>query len=158
MSLWYSDFLAPASLEVCCVSFHHAPREAARQADIVVLATCSRTPLLDTDDVRPGAHITSLGADEPGKAELSPALLRAGQVFVDDVPLALATGALGTAALSAADTAGTLSQVLQGTIPGRQTEADLTIYTPVGLPWQDPTHTRLDRLPPRTQHRPRPRA
>ncbi len=115
------------------------PREAAREADIVILATWSRTPLLDTCDVRPGAHITSLGADEPGKAELSSALLKAGRVFVDDVALALATGALGTAALSAADTAGTLSQILQGTVPGRHTDAHLTIYTPVGLPWQDLT-------------------
>jgi ornithine cyclodeaminase len=39
--------------------------------------------------------------------------------------------------LSAADAIGTLSQVLRGTIPGRQTDADLTIYSPVGLPWQD---------------------
>ena len=112
-------------------------REAARDADLVVLATWSRTPLLDDGDVMPGAHVTSLGADEPGKAELTPALLKAGRVFVDDVPLALTAGALGTAALSAADAIGTLSEVLQGTIPGRRTDADITIYTPVGLPWQD---------------------
>jgi alanine dehydrogenase len=112
-------------------------RDAARDADLVVLATWSRTPLLDEGDVMPGAHVTSLGADEPGKAELSPALLTAGRVFVDDVPLALTAGALGTAALSAADAIGTLSQVLKGTIPGRRTDSDITIYTPVGLPWQD---------------------
>jgi len=41
-------------------------RAAARQADIVVLATWSRSPLLDQGDVRPGAHVTSLGADERG--------------------------------------------------------------------------------------------
>jgi alanine dehydrogenase len=103
----------------------------------VVLATWSRTPLLDDGDVMPGAHVTSLGADEPGKAELTPALLTAGRVFVDDVPLALTAGALGAAALSAADAIGTLSQVLQGTVPGRRTDSDITIYTPVGLPWQD---------------------
>jgi alanine dehydrogenase len=113
------------------------PRDAARDADVVVLATWSRTPLLDDGDVMPGAHVTSLGADEPGKAELTPALLKAGRVFVDDVSLALTAGALGTAALSAADAIGTLSQVLQGAVPGRQTDDDLTIYTPVGLPWQD---------------------
>jgi ornithine cyclodeaminase len=112
-------------------------RDAARDADIVVLATWSRKPLLDDGDVMPGAHVTSLGADEPGKAELTPALLRTGRVFVDDVPLALTAGALGTAALSAADVAGTLSQVLRGTVPGRRADADITIYTPVGLPWQD---------------------
>ena len=113
------------------------PRDAARDADIVVLATWSRTPLLADGDVPGGTHLTSLGADEPGKAELAPGLLRAGRVIVDDVALAVTSGALGTAGLSAADVAGTLSQVLHGTIPSRQAGADITIYTPVGLPWQD---------------------
>jgi ornithine cyclodeaminase len=113
------------------------PRDAARDADIIVAATWSRTPLLDDGDVKPGTHVTSLGADEPGKAELAPGLLRAGRVIVDDIPLALASGALGTAGLTAADAAGTLSQVLHETIPGRRSDAELTIYTPVGLPWQD---------------------
>jgi ornithine cyclodeaminase/alanine dehydrogenase-like protein (mu-crystallin family) len=41
-------------------------------------------------------------------------------------------------ATSAAETAaGTLSEVLRGTVPGRRTEAERTIYTPVGLPGQD---------------------
>lgn len=113
------------------------PRAAARGADIVVLATWSRTPLLDEEDPAPGAHLTSLGADEPGKAELTARLLRTGQVVVDDVPLAVSMGALGTAGLTAADTAGTLGDVLRGAVPGRRGDADRTIYTPVGLPWQD---------------------
>lgn len=121
----------------CPAAITAGPRDAARDADIIVLATWSRTPLLEEGDVRPGAHVTSLGADEPGKAELSPGLLKAGRVIVDDIPLALTAGALGTAGLTAADAAGTLSQVLRGTIPGRRSDAEVTIYTPVGLPWQD---------------------
>lgn len=70
-------------------------------------------------------------------ALLDSALLAAGRVHVDDVPLALSMGAPGTAGLSAAGIAGTLSQVLGGTVPGRTTDADVTVYTPVGLPWQD---------------------
>jgi alanine dehydrogenase len=112
-------------------------RAAARDADIVVLATWSRAPLLGDGDVPPGAHVTSLGADEPGKAELSAALLRSARVIVDDTRLALTSGALGTAGLSARDAAGTFSQVLRGTRPGRTSEKEVTVYTPVGLPWQD---------------------
>jgi ornithine cyclodeaminase/alanine dehydrogenase-like protein (mu-crystallin family) len=37
----------------------------------------------------------------------------------------------------AAVTAGTLGDVLRGTAHGRTSDAELTIYTPVGLPWQD---------------------
>jgi alanine dehydrogenase len=39
--------------------------------------------------------------------------------------------------LPAETAAGTLSEVLRGTVPGRRTEAERTIYTPVGLPGQD---------------------
>ena len=112
-------------------------RAAARGADIVIVATWSRIPLLDDGDVAPGAHVTSLGADEPGKAELSAALLRSARVIVDDARLAVTSGALGTAGLSAGDAAGTLAAVLRGTVPGRISDSELTIYTPVGLPWQD---------------------
>lgn len=57
--------------------------------------------------------------------------------IVDDVPLALTAGALGAAGLTAADTASTLSEVLRGMAPGRRGDDEVTIYTPVGLPWQD---------------------
>lgn len=110
---------------------------AAHRADVVVLATWSREPLLDTADVRPGTHLTSLGADEPGKAELSAGLLRDNHVIVDDVSLAVAMGALGSAGLTSADAAGTLAQVLQGRVPGRGSADEISIYAPVGLPWQD---------------------
>ncbi len=112
-------------------------RAAARDADIAVVATWSRVPLLDDGDVRPGAHVTALGADEPGKTELSAALLRSARVIVDDTRLAVTSGALGTAGLSAGDAAGTLADVLRGTVPGRTSDSEITIYAPVGLPWQD---------------------
>jgi alanine dehydrogenase len=123
----FADRHGPAARRV-------APAQAAA-ADIVLLATWSRTPILD--DAAPGTHLTSLGADEPGKTELAPALLRRARVIVDDVPLAVAMGALGNAGLTATDAAGTLSQVLRGQAPGRRTDDEITVYAPVGLPWQD---------------------
>ncbi|TCC54413.1 ornithine cyclodeaminase family protein [Kribbella pittospori] len=112
-------------------------RTAAREADIVILATWSRDPLLDVGDVDPGTHITSLGADEPGKAELSAELLRSAHIVVDDTRLAVSSGALGTAGLCEADAAGELGEILAGRDAGRTSEAEVTVYTPVGLPWQD---------------------
>jgi ornithine cyclodeaminase len=112
-------------------------RAAAREADIVVLATWSRVPLLGEGDVPPGAHVTSLGADEPGKAELSAALLKSARVITDDTRLAVTSGALGTAGLPESAAAGTFSDVLRGTVPGRAADNQVTVYTPVGLPWQD---------------------
>ncbi|MBT2211520.1 ornithine cyclodeaminase family protein [Actinomadura sp. NEAU-AAG7] len=114
-----------------------AVREAVRDAGIVVTATWARSPILDAPDVAPGAHVTSLGADEPGKAELAPGLLRAARVVVDDVALAAEMGALAGAGPEVERSAATLGDVLAGRAPGRAAEDGRTVYAPVGLPWQD---------------------
>jgi ornithine cyclodeaminase len=112
-----------------------SPREVARAADLVVLATWSREPLLTAADARPGLHLTTLGADEPGKVELSADLLSAARVVVDDRALAVQMGALGNVGLDG-NAAATLTDVLTGATERRSPE-DITVYAPVGLPWQD---------------------
>lgn len=111
-------------------------REVAAASEIVVLATWSREPLLGLADLRPGQHLTSLGADEPGKAELAADVLRAATVVVDQEDLARAGGALAHRGLRDLRPA-TLGQVLAGAHPGRRRHDELTVYAPVGLPWQD---------------------
>jgi ornithine cyclodeaminase/alanine dehydrogenase-like protein (mu-crystallin family) len=111
-------------------------RAVAAAADVVILATWSREPLLDVADVRPGQHLTTLGADEPGKIELSGGLLAGSRVLTDDIGLAVRGGALGSAGLPAEAAAGTLGQVLRGEILARA-GGQPTVYAPVGLPWQD---------------------
>ncbi|ASU83108.1 ornithine cyclodeaminase [Nocardiopsis gilva YIM 90087] len=103
----------------------------AAQADIVLTAT------LDRDDARPGAHYTSLGADEPGKVELSADLLRASRLIVDDLKLAVAGGPVGNAGLDGSAVHGTLRDVLTGAIAARDSDDTITVYAPIGLPWQD---------------------
>jgi ornithine cyclodeaminase/alanine dehydrogenase-like protein (mu-crystallin family) len=108
----------------------------ARAAEVIVLATWSRQPLLHARDLRPGHHLTTPGADEPGKAELSAGLLTASRVVVDDRDLAAAGGALGTAGLPAS-AAVTLGEILRGDRPAHENAGQPTVYAPVGLPWQD---------------------
>ncbi|GAA2589818.1 ornithine cyclodeaminase family protein [Actinomadura fulvescens] len=112
-------------------------RSAAAGAGIVVMATWARRPLLNGGDVAAGAHVTSLGADEPGKAELGADLLESARVVVDDVALAVEMGVLGSAGLDVKHAAGTLRDVLLGEVPGRVKDDEITVYAPVGLPWQD---------------------
>jgi ornithine cyclodeaminase len=111
-------------------------REVAAAADIVVLATWSREPLLTAADARPGLHLTTLGADEPGKVELGADLLSTARAVVDDRALAVQMGALGNVGLGA-DAAVTLTDVLTGAAAGRRSAEEITVYAPVGLPWQD---------------------
>jgi alanine dehydrogenase len=111
-------------------------REVAAASEIVVVATWSREPVLRLADLLPGQHVTSLGADEPGKAELAADVFRAATVVVDQEDLARAGGALAADGLRGVR-AVTLGQVLAGAHPGRRTRDELTVYAPVGLPWQD---------------------
>lgn len=104
--------------------------EVAQAADIVLSGTWSREPLLHLRDTRPGQHFTSLGVDEPGKAELAPDLLGAALLVVDDRELTAGVGVLRTADA-------TLGEVTRSEHPGRTTETDRTVYAPVGMPWQD---------------------
>lgn len=61
-----------------------SPAELAARATLIATATASRAPLLDAADVRPGSHVSAVGADSPGKQELDPALLaRAALLLVD---------------------------------------------------------------------------
>ncbi|MFI6208210.1 ornithine cyclodeaminase family protein [Streptomyces sp. NPDC051041] len=113
-----------------------APQVAAR-AGLVLTATWSRVPLLGLADIRPGQHVTSLGADEPGKRELAADLLEASLLVVDDRELAVRTGVLGAAGLDAGAADATLGEVLRGERPGRTGPEARTVYAPVGLPWQD---------------------
>ncbi|MFD0266323.1 ornithine cyclodeaminase family protein [Streptomyces sp. NPDC127106] len=114
-----------------------SPADVSAAADVVLLATWSRTPLLHLADTRPGQHLTSLGADEPGKQELSADLLAAALLVVDDRELAAATGALAAAGLPATAARATLGEVLRHDHPGRTSPTARTVYAPVGLPWQD---------------------
>lgn len=54
------------------------------QADAIVTTTAATRPVIQSDWVRPGTHITAVGADSPGKQELDVALFaRAAHVIVD---------------------------------------------------------------------------
>ncbi|MGV9758224.1 ornithine cyclodeaminase family protein [Streptomyces tricolor] len=112
-------------------------RAVADAADVVLLATWSRAPLLALADTRAGQHLTSLGTDEPGKRELAADLLDAALLVVDDRELAARTGVSAAPGLSRTAADATLNDILRGTHPGRTSRLQRTVYAPVGLPWQD---------------------
>jgi len=111
--------------------------EAVADADIVVCATWSRAPFLHKEMLLPGTHVTSLGADEPGKAELSRGLLEAARVVVDHRALAVSMGAVGNVGLTEASIHAELGEVLAGLKAGRADAGQLTVFSCVGLPFTD---------------------
>jgi ornithine cyclodeaminase len=59
-------------------------RELCARCNLIVTTTPSSEPLLQVDWVRPGTHITAVGADAPGKQEIDPRLVAKAAVRVVD--------------------------------------------------------------------------
>lgn len=110
-------------------------RPALAAADIVVTATPSRSPLVALEWIRPGTHVTALGSDAPGKIELDPGLVRASRVIVDDVAQARRVGEAQSAPADQEVTP--LGAVLAGSVPGRTSEDEITIFDSTGLAIHD---------------------
>jgi len=56
----------------------------AESCNLIVTATPSQAPLLQTDQIRPGTHITAMGSDTPEKQELDPEILGNADRVVSD--------------------------------------------------------------------------
>lgn len=111
--------------------------DAVSGADMVVTATWARAPFLFPGMVGPGAHVTTLGPDQPGKCELDAALIRDALFVCDDRALAVEMGAIGGAGLGADAIHAELGEVLAGARPGRTAPEQITVFGSVGLAFQD---------------------
>ncbi|WP_423821883.1 hypothetical protein V5738_16330 [Salinisphaera sp. SPP-AMP-43] len=67
--------------------------EALRDSDIALVATESRKPVVAACDVPPRLHVSTRGADQPGKSETAAELIEAGVFICDDRQRAVSTGA-----------------------------------------------------------------
>jgi ornithine cyclodeaminase len=106
-------------------------------ADVVITCTASREPLVRSDWIAPGTHITAVGSDGPGKQELDPVLLRrADVVVVDSLDQCRRLGELQHA-LDVADRAVELGTVCAGGAPGRTASTQLTVCDLTGVGVQD---------------------
>lgn len=111
--------------------------ETVAEADIILCATRSASSFLSLDMVKPGAHVTSLGSDEPGKRELTLDLLRHSLFTTDDSGLAATRGALRELTDRRTRAVVELGELLVNPDALPRVEEDVTIYAPVGLPFQD---------------------
>lgn len=111
-------------------------------ADLIVLATTAHEPVIWNEWVRSGAHVISIGACRPDQRELDPALIRRGRLFVDSRDAALTESGdivLGVlrGAFPASHIAGELGQVIAGSVEGRRSPDDITIFKSLGLAAED---------------------
>jgi ornithine cyclodeaminase/alanine dehydrogenase-like protein (mu-crystallin family) len=115
-------------------------REDALAAELLVTVTPGREILLQEGSLQPGQHVSLMGADGPGKAEIAVDELVRVRVFCDDWEQASHNGELVHAVEAGKirrDDVTQLGDVLAGTAPGRQSPDDITIFDSTGLAIQD---------------------
>ena len=114
--------------------------EQALAADTVVTVTPGREILFRSGSLRPGQHVSLMGADGPGKAEVAVEELARAKVFCDDWEQASHGGelaaAVGAGVLRREDVT-QLGDVLAGDARGRTDEGELTLFDSTGLAIQD---------------------
>jgi alanine dehydrogenase len=114
--------------------------EEAAGADIVCTATPSRKPFLRAQWIRPGSHINAMGADAPGKRELTAETLRGAAVYIDDIHQAKGSGEinvpLAEGDFELDEIVGTLGEVVAGLLP-KPDPATTTVFDSTGLAIQD---------------------
>jgi alanine dehydrogenase len=117
-----------------------ASREEALAAERLVTMTPGHEVLLAEGSLRPGQHVSLMGADGPGKAEIAVAELARTRVFCDDWEQASHNGELAHALEAGAlarEEVTELGAVLAGGAPGRTSDEEITAFDSTGLAIQD---------------------
>ncbi|MEV1286962.1 ornithine cyclodeaminase family protein [Micromonospora sp. NPDC049679] len=108
---------------------------ATRDRDIVVLATTSRTAVIDARDLAPGTHVNTVGFKQRGRSEFGLDLPERAAVIATDSPAQAAAYEppmiiVGT---PAAERMRHLGAILSGALPGRASADEITLFCSVGL-------------------------
>jgi alanine dehydrogenase len=115
-------------------------REKALAADLVVTMTPGHEVLLPPGSLRAGQHVSLMGADGPGKAEIAVEEVIRTHVFCDDWEQASHNGELVHAVEAGAlqrEQVTELGAVLAGEEEGRRSEDEITTFDSTGLAIQD---------------------
>jgi ornithine cyclodeaminase len=117
------------------------PETVCREADVLITATPSRTPLVRSEWLRPGQHVTAVGSDSPGKQELrADCFTRAGVIAADRVSQCAAFGELRhaiDAGILRVDAVVELGAIVAGRAAGRTRDDQVTIADLTGVGFQD---------------------
>jgi alanine dehydrogenase len=117
--------------------------QAVRGADVVSCCTDAPEPVIAYDWLRPGAHVTSVGANMAGP-ELDADTVRRGRLFVES-RIAFSPPPAGSAELVGLDAtmATELGELISGAAGGRESEDEITVYKSMGHAVEDAAAARL---------------
>ena len=117
-------------------------RDAVDGADLIVIATASRQPVVRSEWIGDGAHICAVGACRPDQREMETELVQRGRLFVDSREGALAEAGdivipLKAGVFDHTHISGELGEVVNRTVEGRTSPAGVTIFKSLGMAVED---------------------
>ncbi|QIS13341.1 ornithine cyclodeaminase family protein [Nocardia arthritidis] len=119
-------------------------QDALRDADIACGTTYADEPVLRRAWIAPGAHLTSIGYNPRGR-EIDDETVAEAALFVEDRHAALTATPpnldiaepISRGIITAEDIAGTLGELVTGSVEGRTGDEQITLYKSVGVAVQD---------------------
>ncbi|MDA0341237.1 MAG: ornithine cyclodeaminase family protein [Proteobacteria bacterium] len=149
MLIWDTDSAAARALATRIETTHAVTVEVldtaqavVQRSDIVVTATRAISPIVISDWLHPGLHITAVGADVANKNELAPEVLAEADLYVADLREQCRwsgelTHAIGAGLINDSDRITELGEIVAGQQPGREHEEEITVADLTGSGIQD---------------------
>ena len=115
---------------------------AVRGADIICTVTKAKEPILKGEWLKKGAHVNAVGAVSALGRELATDVLVGNKVYVDHMETCMGTAGdllipIKEGEYSADQLMGEFGAAVNGTIPGRENDEEITVFESVGLGAQD---------------------
>lgn len=115
---------------------------AVRGADVVCTVTGATSPILMGSWLLPGAHVNAAGASRPPSRELDTEAVKRSRLFVDSRQSATLEAddylvPLREGAIREGHILGEIGDVLEGRVPGRTGDSDVTLFKSLGLAVED---------------------
>lgn len=121
---------------------------AAGDADVISCATLSHEPVIQGNWLQPGVHVDLVGAFRPDMRETDDATVTKARVFVDTRAGALQEGGdivqpLAAGVIGESHVLGELAELTRGSVMGRRSANDITLFKSVGTALEDLTAAEL---------------
>ena len=116
--------------------------ETVSNADLICTTTSSKSPIMHGDWVQSGTHVNLVGAATASSREVDDALVLKSRYFTDYRPAALAAAgelldAIKNNVVTEGHIIGEIGEVIEGSVKGRTSAQDITVYKSLGVAAQD---------------------
>ena len=113
-----------------------------KESDIICTTTPSKIPLIEFESIRSGCHLNVIGSHQPMMREVSSDIIINSKIIVDQLKTCRKEAGdliipMKEGMWSFENVHGELGMVVNGTIPGRESENEITLFKSVGNAIQD---------------------